>query len=393
MSEDGRVGEIDASMDAAVAAVGPLGDQSPTKERLEGALAFARVSLHATDPGLITDSAKDALIAAAQRIAEQPELAVDDSQYFEELMAAVLELPAARGRDIEQVVKDAAANYQRSMAQRIKGLEEQTTAAESAVAETEQHIAAASEEVKTAISDQTDAFQVEIDALTAKVEGQQAALDAQLTRHTEAFSASLEENARKFQTQTTEFAETLSEHLTQADTRVAEKVRNVEAIADDVGVLAGKITLKETAEYYKDEAKDQKSAADRFRWLTVVVALAAVAIGVWAVVSNASKTNTLVAKLGVSLVLGALAGYTASQSGKHRRREARAKDLQLQLTAFSPFTAPLNDELQQAERIRMTRKTFGARSDGAEDDEDDFGPNFLGAVRRVIRGEPEPDEG
>jgi hypothetical protein len=112
-------------------------------------------------------------------------------------------------------------------------------------------------------------------------------------------------------------------------------------------------------------------------------------MGIWAVARDASDTNTLVAKLAVSAVLGGLATYTAAQSGKHRRREVRAKDLQLQLTAFSPFIAPLHEDLQQAERVRMTRRTFGSTGVEAEDDEE-FGPNFLGAIRGTLRGEPEP---
>jgi hypothetical protein len=121
-----------------------------------------------------------------------------------------------------------------------------------------------------------------------------------------------------------------------------------------------------------------------------VVALGAVAMGVWAVVHHADDTNTLAAKLGVSLVLGGLAAYTAAQSGKHRRREERARDLQLQLTAFSPFTAPLDPELQQLERVRMTRRTFGT-IDTAQAEEDDTGPSAMALVNRVLRRQNEPE--
>jgi hypothetical protein len=394
MSYEDLAGEIAAAIDAAVAALAQLADEERTElvARVEGALGFARVSLEMTEPVLITDAAKQALVEQAMSIADNAADAGQNSAYFEELVAAVLLLPASHGRDIEQAVKEAAANYQRAMAHRIRALEDQHGAAVQALEETRADIATASEEVKTAISDQAASLQAEVDALAASIEAHQSALDSQLVRHTEAFNASLEENARKFQEQTTEFAEALEHEKADAKARVDESAAQVEEVAKAVGVLAGTISLKETANYYEEEAKDQRSTADLLRRLTVVIALGAVAAGIWAVARDASDTNTLLAKLAVSAVLGGLATYTAAQSGKHRRREARAKDLQLQLTAFSPFIAPLHEDLQQAERVRMTRRTFG--STGLEDDdEEEYGPNFLAAIRRILRGEPEPSSG
>jgi len=391
MSHEDLTNEIAVAIDAAAAALAQLPKEERTEliARVEGALGFARVCLDMTEPSLITDATRQALVDEANSITEDPSGAAQNVAYFNDLITAVLLLPASRGRDVEQAVKDAAANYQRAMAQRIKTLEGQHEAAVQALEETRAEIATASEEVKTAFSEHAASLQADVDALGASIEAHQTALDSQLTRHTKAFNTSLEENATKFQEQTTEFEEALEERKAEAQARVDESVAKVEEVAKDVGVLAGNISLKETANYYEEEAGDQRSTADLLRWLTVVIALGAVAIGVWAVVMDASDTNTLLAKLAVSAVLGGLATYTAAQSGKHRRREVRAKDLQLQLTAFSPFIAPLHEDLQQAERVRMTRRTFG--STGVEDDDDEeFGPNFLAAIRRILRGEAEP---
>ena len=57
--------------------------------------------------------------------------------------------------------------------------------------------------------------------------------------------------------------------------------------------------------------------------------------------------------------MGGVATYAGRQSSNHRHREERARDLQLELTAFSPFIEPLSSEQQEEERVIMTRKTFG----------------------------------
>jgi hypothetical protein len=94
--------------------------------------------------------------------------------------------------------------------------------------------------------------------------------------------------------------------------------------------------------------------------------------------------GTFAGKLSVSLLLGAIATYLAKQSGRHRRREEKARTLQLELTAFSPFIEPLPPDKQIDERILMTRKTFGGTS--AADDEEHEGPMPLAnALARLSR--------
>jgi hypothetical protein len=241
------------------------------------------------------------------------------------------------------------------------------------------------------IDERNQDFQTKIDALEGRILAQQGSLDTQLTSHTDAFNASQRENAARVQAELDAFSEKSEEQLTDADTRVTTRVAEVEKIASDVGVLAGAISLKETASYCEEEANAQRTAANWLRGLTVLVACGAVAAGVWAVLRHAGDTHTLIAKLAVSGVLGGLATYTATQSGRHRAREVRAKDLQLQLTAFSPFIAPLAPELQQLERVRMTRHTFGIAIGGDVEDEE-YGPTFLNAIRALLSGKSDDTE-
>jgi hypothetical protein len=61
-------------------------------------------------------------------------------------------------------------------------------------------------------------------------------------------------------------------------------------------------------------------------------------MAVFAVVHHVNDNSAVIAKLGVSAVFGGLATYTARQSGRHRKKEEeRARNLQLELTAFAPF--------------------------------------------------------
>ena len=66
-----------------------------------------------------------------------------------------------------------------------------------------------------------------------------------------------------------------------------------------------------------------------------------------------------IGKLSASALIGGVAAYAARQSARHREREERARNFQLELQAFGPFIEPLSTEQQEEERVVMTRKTFG----------------------------------
>lgn len=93
------------------------------------------------------------------------------------------------------------------------------------------------------------------------------------------------------------------------------------------------------------------------------------------------RAETFTGKLALSIILGGIATYAARQSANHRRREERARDLQLELTAFAPFIEPLSAEQQEEERVIMTRKTFG-KTTTAEKQAEEPGPTALSLLLR-----------
>lgn len=194
---DERVTKIDGAIEEAVRAIAGVSPDQRSEDlvRLEEAIAFARVSLYATEPGLITASTGESLWTAAQLIADDfdPHVRDDPASYLERLITATLLLPATRGRDVEQTVKEAAATYQRAMSQRIKALEDQARATGKAMSATEQRIDEVAGGLTATFDEKADQIQGQLSTLADSIDGHQAALDSQLTRHTEAFDASQSE--------------------------------------------------------------------------------------------------------------------------------------------------------------------------------------------------------
>jgi hypothetical protein len=160
-----------------------------------------------------------------------------------------------------------------------------------------------------------------------------------------------------------------------AHEEVEERVAEIRRMEKESSELVGAIGVAGTAERYSEEVTEQAKVANWWRWATIALGLAAVVIGLYAVVTGDQTNQDLAAKLVVSIILGGLAAYAARQSARHRRREEQARRLQLELTAFGPFIEPLQPEQREEERVVMARKTFGKAWEGAPEEEP--GPTAL----------------
>jgi len=324
--------------------------------------------------------------------------------YVDPILVYVNALPVAHDRDVEQAVRDAAANFQRSATQRIRAVEESSTKAiadldqrratlEAQLAALETGTATAKSDVETQMDALTADFEKKLTAYDVNLVNQRASFDNLVTSHSETFAESQTERATEFDVALATAQQRLDAFELRVGQEVDERVAEIRRMEDESSKLVGAIGLAGTSERYGVEAVAQKQVADKLRNFTVGLALGAVAMAVFAVVHNPEDAHATAAKLGVSVVFGALAAYTARQSGRHRTREERARNLQLELTAFAPFIELLPEDQQEFERVLMTRKTFGNIAALPEADaEHNYGLGPLGPVRDRLKKKPDAAE-
>lgn len=403
---DERQERLRTALRAAAEALHNLVDEERTAagdgvELLEGVLAYVDLIVEQTDGSLITDPALTGIETHANAIAADPNTTATSARtYADVLLTAVAVLPPARERETEQAVKEIVANFQRSATQRLNAVEAEAekTSAEitAALATLRAEIASASEKSTGEIQTHATAFETKLTELEATLTAQQQRLDTMLERHSEAFTEKQDERAEAFQAEVVKVKADLEAFVQTSKDEVDQHMDEIRRMEEESSGLVHSIGLGGTAERYGEEAKEQKRVANGLRWLTVALALGAVGMAIYAVVHQVEDTSAVLAKLSVSLVLGALATYTASQSGRHRAREERARTLQLELTAFAPFVEPLGADLKELERVLMTRKTFGniAGLPGGDDDHRfGLGPVLESLKKRIAKrlDEASPD--
>ena len=243
------------------------------------------------------------------------------------------------------------------------------------------------EQAFTSLKEKADERGAQIDAqlesLTAEVAAQKTRITEAVTNFETQFKATQEERGNLF-AETRKDLDGLGKEtidaLKVANEEAAAKekergehaIENLEASGEDIidflnvkkdeaAKLIDLVATSSTAGAFGKEATDQREAADRWRKGAVAIAAAAGVIGVVAVVLSFlydASTAEQIGKAFTVAILLSVAAYAANQSSQHRRREQRAKRLELELVAFGPFTGPLEPEEQRQVRKALIERMF-----------------------------------
>ena len=165
---------------------------------------------------------------------------------------------------------------------------------------------------------------------------------------------------QQYQANTAELKDKYGKEAATVLDQIEQKKRDVEKL---VGVIGN---LGVTSGYQK--------TANQAWWSMVVWQVIAVAamIGVIAFAFRAFLPLTqgdfhwenFAGRVVLSLAVGVLAAYAASQGDKHLEIERRNRKLALELEAMGPYLAPLPVEKQEAFRLQIGERTFGREESG-----------------------------
>lgn len=351
-----------------------------TLDRLEHVLAYASVVLVETDGQLVSPQVHQALASAFGRVqgevASQPQSA---EEYSSIVLSALSDLPVAEGRLTAQEAKAAAKTFARSTQGRLTQLQASVESARGRADEVGEQVGAEREAFEQFIGDRRTEAEELVSGTRSQLEEIEQRAQAALTEQNEVFRKAQDERGEHFNASLEGFEgrlEEVAKHATErADGLIAELGRKNE----DATSLLAALGVRGTAGRWAQEAKDQRKAANIWRWVTVGVVVAAVAAALFASRADSVDDPAFVSRTLVSLAFAGLAAYTARQSGRHRAREERARTLELELAAFGPFIESLPEERQHDQREKMVDRAFGRPP---RETPLDGGPSLLGQLAR-----------
>src|ERR1700733_5325119 len=297
---------------------GQLGQMWPdaeSRERLVEVLVYAQLVIAGSDGALVSDSAGSSLQATLNELVDSPEaIALGFEPWLERLLDQLGRLPVAHGRDFEQRAKDTAKTFQRSIQARLGNLDTKAHALEQQVESSRDRLEGIDAEMRSVA-------EARIEELNATIGEIRTGFESRL----QGYESNLE----------TEREEGLRLRGEQAEMFQAAQAERTAEARDAVGRLTAALEQRSQEGIDGLEAGRGRGAA-------------------LARLDTHAHTSLIAAKVAVVLVLAGLAGYAAKQSAEHREREVRARRLELELTAFGPFTEALRDE----EKERTVREAF-----------------------------------
>jgi hypothetical protein len=388
---EGRIAHIRAKLDSFPAAYLPIIDREDdgVLERLQLTLDHVLVVTGAATPQLIPerwidDLAEDvdAIYAAIDHLEGLDEntitvplvaaLSSAIEETTKELMAWPLQPSTGDWRD---AVTQAASTYRRSLGQQVTVVAGEISGLAEQLADLKSEVAATNDAHRQAVAsrhDELEAALLEVRANINALESQQTSIQAQLTRSIERadqaistqqqqFSEAQEQRGKDFRAALDDISSTTKMSLMASESEAETYVEALKAQVEESAELVSVFAAAGTANAFSKEAKDQSGVADTWRKTAVVFAVGTVLAAASLLFGSKAESpnwELVIGKLSVAIALGGVAAYAASQSGRHRRREEDARQLELTIAAFGPFVRDLDEARRIASREKVVDAIF-----------------------------------
>ena len=343
-------------------------------ERLGSVLEYATTVIGASEPELISQQQINLIAETLDLLGDRIHRFVASEFGWAEpdgvadtLLDQLSQWPHAGGIPPSEV-KEAASRFRRSAGMLLSKLEADAVAVRDQIAEQR----ASAEELQARTDEIKSARDAEIESLKAVIEEQKGRLEEAIRTNQGQFSEAQERRVTEFRDQLTDFEGRMAELQSQA----AEALKSQEArLEQDINSahtemqeklaeaehIVGAIATTGTIGGFQREARSQRKTADLLRVAALATAAVAAGLAIWGVIhaSKGADGAEVAAKALASFVFFGIAGYLATQSGKHRDREERAQRLELELAAFGPFINDLPDEKQNDLVEKLADRIFG----------------------------------
>lgn len=367
----------------------------------------------AADEALMSDSMVNSVVTAmtqgtaslVQGAAGQPEviattLPVASEQILNSL--AVWPLKVGTKAEISKIGATYAESFTQRLGQvdqRLADLQKEVEKIAADLQTSEQQGAASRDQAVAALTAQLNVVKEGADRLALEIEQQKVRVDGIATEFQKQFTQAQEQRAEAAQAQLQEQATAAQGRATAADTAYKAAATNLQnqgkTVIDQMQEmrvqaqeLMHAITATGTAAGYQNEGDAERSRADIFGGLAVVVALlAALASFLLLEVLASGKSQpiqNIIARILVVFIVGGVASYLAAQSAHHRRREVAARKKQLALVALEPFISGLPEAEKAGPRQILAAGLFDVADSGREDQEASLTDSNITVLQRVL---------
>jgi hypothetical protein len=360
--------------------------------RLEPIFDHLGALLGAADPALVNIAALDSFQTQLDQITTSLNALRDNQEWAqiptiqtagEGLLSTTMQFAPAMGVWTDSDLEAAAAKLGEAAAAKSRSLQGQLGNLKGRLDQLKEEADQSFTSLQEKAGERATQIDGQLEGLTSEVEAGKTRMDEAISNFETQFTSSqgergdvFDEARKELADQGKEAVDALKEANEAAETKERERadqtiedlrsdgesiVDFLNAKKDEAAELIELVAGSSTAGAFGIEADEQKKEADRWRTWAIRIAAVAGFIGAIVVVFSFFRSASTAEQIGKAFtvaILLSIAAYAANQSTQHRRREQRAKRLQLELSAFGPFTGPLEPAEQNEVRKELIERVF-----------------------------------
>lgn len=347
-------------LDYSLTVVGPangelLSDQTlnTTVQQLDQFVAYAEAMIEQSTITQVPQM-EVAINGLLSSLASWPTIAGPKKQEVAQTVGAFRRSLEAEATKIQSALED--------VSNQVTSLEQKLT---EAAPELNAQVAAAQQ----TLTQQVEQLDTRLTDVKTSIESEKARVDQLAAQQQQQFSDAQDQRTKEHDSTVAAWREAFGTLERETKTTFGEVLETIEAHQTRAEELVGYIAATGTASAYGKEANQQAGVANWLRYAAIGVGAVASIFAIWAVRHGLADNQNVasgIAKTLTALALYGIAGYLASQSGRHRRREEIAKSRELDLLAFDSFVAPLDETERQKVRSALADRIFGRDWGSAE---------------------------
>lgn len=220
-----------------------------------------------------------------------------------------------------------------------------------------------------ALAARADEYAVRLEVLTDGAAKERAEAAAAVAKLDESFSRSERERATAFEANIEAFREKFETLETQSQTDSRALLAALEAHKENAARIVQVVGNIGVTGNYQQIAKSESDRADFWRWVTLIIFAAGIAVAgatfvkLWAHPLDVESAWSVAIRLLYAIAITAPAWYTAKESARHRTNADRARQTELELASIGPFIELMPDEKKHEIREILVKSYFGRPAD------------------------------
>lgn len=353
--------------------------------RLDQVADYVERVLGSADPSLTPETLLDALNKSIQAAANEVQAFMGNPQLPHLVSAnnhADAALQQVAGMNVPLVpadvegLRDDIVKFRRSAGQHLGNLEKDVAAAKTAV---DQKVGEAQKNIQQTTA-QIESKLTEVEAEKKAVETLRTQLQSQFSeaqdRRSKEFNEAVSDRTKQFQELVNESRGSLEEQLDALTAKTNEYLEEFEVRRKEVQEVVGAIGADALSGGFNKTAVAEKSAADAWRWIGVIIFGAAIAAAglLFGPLHEATELAQIGAKAVIVLPLVGLGTYALKESGKHRRVQWRNRRLAIELASIDPYLALFEDTERNAVKKALIERWF-AQPEAQSKGDDSYNPS------------------